>query len=118
MSQPKEVLKYCPYYYDIINFDFQEEDIISDKLITIYKRYIFNADITNPEELSDVKELDHIIHLYIEDYDFRKQMQQEIVKIKVKRDTNILKSIIDSIIKIFTRYEEYTTRKIYISKWI
>ena len=31
---------------------------------------------------------------------------------------NIIKSLVDVIIKIFTNYEEYTTRKIYLSKWI
>ena len=46
-------------------------------------------------------------------------MQKQIVQIKVKKDeTNILKAIIRSIIKIFDNYEEYTTRVIYISRWI
>ena len=45
-------------------------------------------------------------------------MQKEIVHIKVKKDNNILQSLVDCIIKIFTNYEEYTTRKIYVSRWI
>ena len=36
----------------------------------------------------------------------------------LKQDNNILRSLVDVIIKIFTNYEEYTTRKIYISRWI
>ena len=46
-------------------------------------------------------------------------MQKQILQIRVKKDTkDILKEIIYSIIKIFDNYEEYTTRVIYISKWI
>ena len=56
---------------------------------------------------------------YIDDYLFRKEMQKQIVQIRIKKDAkDILKEIIHSIIKIFDNYEEYTTRVIYISKWI
>ena len=39
MNSNKEVLKYCPNYYNIVNFDFSENDLISEKLISIYKSY-------------------------------------------------------------------------------
>jgi len=114
----KEILNYCPNYYHIVNFNFTENDLISEKLINIYKNYIFSVDIQNKEELERVKEIDRVLSNYIHDYLFRSTLQKEIVTVKVKKDTNVIKSLVDSIIKIFTNYEEYTTRKIYISKWI
>ena len=46
-------------------------------------------------------------------------MQKQIVQIKVQRDAkDLLKEIIKSILRIFDNYEEYTTRVIYISRWI
>ena len=39
----KDILKYCPNYYNIVNFDFNESDIISEKLINIYKNYILSV---------------------------------------------------------------------------
>ena len=118
MNNNKEVLKYCPNYYNIVNFDFKEDDVVSDKLIKIYKSYIFSIDINNREEVNCLEELDHVLANYLHDYLFRSTMQKEIVTIKVKKDNNILQNIVNSIIKIFTNYEEYTTRKIYVSRWI
>jgi len=118
MNNIKEILKYCPNYYNIVNFDFHENDLISEKLVNIYKNYIFSINIQDREELEKVEELDRVLSNYIADYLFRSTLQKEIVNVKVKRDNNIIRSLVDIIIKIFTNYEEYTTRRIYISKWI
>lgn len=117
-NRNKEILKYCPNYYNIINFSYKDNDVISDKLINVYKSFIFTTDIHNRDELEKVQELDKVLSNYIYDYLFRSTLQKEIVTIKVKKDNNIIKSLVDAIIKIFTNYEEYTTRKLYISKWI
>ncbi len=117
MNNNNEVLKYCPNYYNIVNFDFQEDDLVSDKLIKIYKSYIFSIDILNQEEVAKLQELDRVLSNYIHDYLFRSTLQKEIVTVKVKRE-NILQNLVDSILKIFNNYEEYTTRKIYVSRWI
>ncbi len=118
MKDNKEVLKYCPNYYNIVNFDYRDDDMISDKLIKIYKTYVFSVDTLNSESVQKLEELDHVLANYLSDYLFRSTMQKEIVHIKVKKDNNILQSLVDCIIKIFTNYEEYTTRKIYVSRWI
>jgi len=118
MNSNKEILKYCPNYYNIVNFDFQENDLISEKLVNIYKNYIFSINIKNNDEVNKIEELDRVLSNYINDYLFRSTLQKEIVTVKVKNDNNIIRSLVDVIIKIFSNYEEYTTRKIYISKWI
>ncbi len=114
----KEVLKFCPNYYNIVNFNFNDNDMISEKIVNIYKNFIFSADLNNNEEIDKIKEIDRVLGNYINDYIFRSTLQKEIITVKVKKDNNILHNIIDAIIKIFTDYEEYTTRKLYISKWI
>jgi len=118
MNSNKEVLKYCTNYYNIVNFDFQENDLISEKLVNIYKSFVFSIDLQNSDEIEKLQELDRVLSNYIHDYLFRSTLQKEIVTVKVKKDTNIISSLVDVIIKIFSNYEEYTTRKIYISKWI
>ena len=92
--------------------------MISDRLIKVYKSYIFSIDENNREDIQRVQELDNVLANYIKDYLFRSTLQKEIVTVQVRKDNNILKSLVDIIIRIFTNYEEYTTRKIYISKWI
>lgn len=119
MDHNKAVLKYCPNFERIINFDYYEDDVVTERLIHIYENYIFKADIELEEEIKTVRELDRVMGRYIDDYAFRKEMQVEIFRVRVKKTcANVLKAIVESIIRIFERYEEGTTRNIYISRWI
>ena len=115
----KEIISYCPNFYKIINWTPYEDDKISDKIVKLYQKYIFKIDINDNEDIERIKQLDQVVNKYIDDFAFRKEMQKQIVTIKIaKNATDILKEIIKSIIKIFDNYEEYTTRVIYISRWI
>lgn len=119
MNVNKQIVAMCDNFYKIINFEPLEGDNITNKLIRIYQEYIFNIDLYDKEAVDSVIKLDSVLGKYISDYGFRKELQKEIVKVKVHKNAkNILKEIIDSIIKIFNDYEEYTTRVIYISRWI
>lgn len=108
----------CPNFYKIINFEPMEGDNITDKLIKIYQEYIFHVNVLDDETKESIQQLDLIVGKYIDDYTFRKEFQKEIVKVRVAKSANFLKDLIKSIIKIFNNYEEYTTRVIYISRWI
>lgn len=119
MNVNKEIIALCPNFYKIIEFTPYEEDIFSKKLIKLYQQYIFRIDLNNKEDVESVIRLDYVISKYISDYAFRKEMQKEVPRIQVRKDAkDILKEVIKSIIKIFDHYEEYTTRVIYISRWI
>lgn len=118
MNSNRDVLKYCPNYYNIVNFDFKDEDVISEKLVNIYKTYVFSINMLSSDDINKVQELDKVLSNYIHDYTFRNTMKKEIVTVRVNKDNNILRNLVDAIIKIFTNYEEYTTRQLYISKWI
>lgn len=113
------ILTYCPNYNKIINFEFLKSDYISEKLITFYKNYIYTIDINNKEECLKAQNVDIILNTYINDYIFRREMKNELLQIKIRRNIDdVLKIIIDNIIRIFKRYKEGITRKIYISRWI
>ncbi len=119
MSSNQEVLKFCPHFNRIVNFKYSSEDLITDKLITIYRDFIFKANMTNVEDVKMVKEIDHVLNKYIEDYLFRKELKQEIVQIKIKRSCkDILRAIVENILSIFDNYLYNTTRKITIARWI
>lgn len=115
----REIIKHCPNFYKIMEFVPMENDSITKKILKIYQEYIFRIDLNNPEDVKMVQELDLVISKYIDDYIFRKAFQQQIVQVKIRRDVkDILKEMIKSIIKIFDKYEEDTTKIIYISHWI
>ena len=119
MNKNKIILENCPNFYRIKNFEYFEDDVVSDKLIKIYESYIFKIDITSSEELALAKKIDFVLGKYIDDYLFRRKMQHEIFNVRIKKAcTNILQVIVESLIAIFNRYEEETVRNIYISRWI
>ena len=119
MSDNKKVLAYCPNFYKIIDFKPITSDEITDKLIRMYKEYIFKVDINNEENVSEIKRLDEALSKYIDDYIFRKELKKQILLVKVKNDCkDILKFFVDKIISIFNSYKESSTRVIYISRWI
>lgn len=119
LNKNKEVLKYCPNFYKIVNFVYDENDYISDKLISIYEDYIFKIDIYNNEEIETVKKIDYVLGKYMDDYLFRKELYKELPQVRIKKNcTDVLKAIVESVIAIFNNYQEYSTRRIYISRWI
>lgn len=119
MDVNKEVLKFCPNFNRIVNFEYFEEDVVTERLINIYEKFIFSTDIYDEDDIQMVKNIDYVLGRYIDDYLFRKEMQIEIFQVRVRKTcTNMLKAIVEGIIRIFERYEEGTTRNIYISQWI
>lgn len=118
MNKNKLILNNCPNFYKIKNYEFEEDDVITLKIISIYEDYIFNIDEKNREELNKINELDNIISKYIDDYSFRKEIQKGLMNLKVKRGSNVIDIIIDSIISLYNSYEDGYTRNIYFARWI
>lgn len=118
MKKNKIILKHCPNFYKIINFEFLEEDSISAKLIDIYENFIFDVDVESQSDIKTVEKLDFVINKYIDDYSFRKEMQRSLLSIRVRQSDNIMKTIVDSIITAYDSYETGYTRNIYFARWI
>lgn len=119
MKHNKQVLRYCPNFYKITNYDYEENDPLTRNLIRVYEDYIFNIDIANLDDIKKAAMVDKIIAKYMEDYIFRKEMKYELTQVRIKKTCeDVLKAMVDAIISIFHRYEEGTTRRIYISRWI
>jgi len=118
MQKNKLILKNCPNFYKIKNYEFDENDYITLKIIGVYEDYIFNIYEKNKEELEKVKELDNILGKYIDDYTFRKEIQNGLMNLKIKRGSNIIDIIIDSILSLYYNYEDGYTRNIYFARWI
>ena len=118
MQKNKLILKNCPNFYKIKNYEFDEDDYITLKIIGVYEDYIFNIDEKNVNELDKVKELDNIIGKYVDDYSFRKEIKNGLMNLKIKRGSNIIDIITDSIISLYNNYEDGYTRNIYFARWI
>lgn len=118
MKKQKIILKHCPHFYKILDFEIYEDDAISSKLISLYKEYIFSIDPANESELAKVEKIDLIISKYIDDYLFRKEIQNKCVNIEIDDTEDITKGLIDGILNLYEAYENGYTRNIYFARWI
>ena len=118
MNKDEYVIQYCPNFYRIINFKYSKDDIITKKLINIYKQCVFKIEPTTKEELKELRELDYVLSKYIEDYDFRVSLQLHIPNIDLKMKKDIIKAFISGLMDIYNEYLEGSTRKIHIARWI
>lgn len=118
MNKNEVILKHCPHFYTIINFEYYNDDIISEKLIDVYEKFIFSIDINKIEDVNKVEKLDNILFKYINDYCFREQIKKDIVKVRVQRGDNLLEIIVNAIINFFDNYEGYRMRKVQTTRWI
>lgn len=118
-DKAKEILSYCPNYNRIVNFEYLKDDKITSRLIRVYKDYVFEVNIQNSDEVKKLHDFDYVVGRYISDYAFRKELKKEIVNVKIKKScTDILRAIVESVLKIFDNYLENSTRKIRIARWI
>ena len=118
MQKNKIIIKNCPNFYKIKNYEFDENDYVTLKIVGVYEDYIFNIDEKNSSEIEKAKEIDNIIGKYIDDYNFRKEIKNGLMSLKIKRGSNIIDIIIDSVISLYNNYEDGYTRNIYFARWI
>ncbi len=115
----KIILKYCPNYYNIINEEFSELDLMSDKVIQVLQGFIFSVNSKNKNDLKKVTALDTALTRYFDDREFKTYLTNALVSLKApKGETNMMKFITETIIKSYDKYMEGFTRNLYISKWI
>lgn len=118
MNKNKQILCHCPNFYKIVNFEYFEDDKLSEKLISVYEDFVFKVDINNKKQVTKLEQLDLVLNKYIEDYFFRKELKCEMKRIRIRKDEDILNAIVNWIIKVFDNYEVGYTRNIYFSRWL
>ena len=53
-----DILKNCENYYKIVNYNYNDDDFITEKIINIYKEQIFNKE---NQSIKKIKILDKIV---------------------------------------------------------
>lgn len=91
---------------------------MSLRLVKIYRDFIFKIDVNNKDDIDKIHILDKTMGKYVDDYFFRKTLQKEIFRMKVKNNGDVVRTIVEAIIAIYKQTMDDQTRKIYISRWI
>lgn len=115
----KIVLKYCKDYYRIINEEFNELDFMSEKVIHIYQSFIFSIDLTNKNDIKLITALNNAVVRFFDDREFKTILTNFLVALKVsKSEQDVLRYIVNNIVREHKKYMEGYTRNLYIPKWV
>lgn len=119
MKENKNIVLMCPKYYEIVNHEFDEKDVVGKKLIQIFQEYTFTGEANDKDFVIKINKLSDTIDRYFDDLEFQKEIVNVMSSLKVKKDTeNIFEVITNEIIKTYDKYLEYYTRNLYIPRWI
>ena len=119
VTNVKKILKYCPYYDDIINYDIDYTDELSIDLIDWYKDLIFSCDGNDNNEMEIIKLIDKSMFLYVNSQEYRRGLKKiiSIKDIDLNSDKKI-KKLIKKILEYTNKYETLEVLNIEVNKWI
>lgn len=114
-----KILKHCPHYDSIVNYEYEYGDNFSSKLIDWYRELIFAVNCNDEKQLQVVEALDNGLYLYVKDNqykrEFRKQLKLEDINLESKR---LIKALIKKIIVFTSKYEQRRLMEFTSSIWI
>lgn len=105
---------YCPNYDEIVEYDFNADDIISKKLIDYYREYITSFDKKDEKEIEKITFYDKAMHDYISDIKFFKKVQCYFND----PACNYGVDMVTNMIEIKNNYIDETLKDLKTTKWI
>lgn len=113
------VLKNCPNYDTIINYEYPYGDTLSKKLIDWYRELIFSADGTNENQLMLIRALDKSLYLYVKDNKYKRGLKKIIKDEELSfQNKNVIKDVIKKLIEYTNNYEKKEVLEVTVAKWL
>lgn len=105
-----KVMKCAVNYDRVVNFIYDNDDFITDKIINYYKNYIFNV---VPKERHMVKSLDMIIYKFLTDIYFNSYLKENL-----DDDTDYYYDLDYVLSRLYKEYMIKESRKIAVHRWL
>lgn len=115
----QRILNSCPYYDQIVNYEYQEGDILSKSLIDWYRELIFSADGFNEKQLKIISAMDKALYLYVRENKYKKGLKKVLNEndISIDNQTSIANAI-KKILMFTNSYEKQEILEISNSMWL
>lgn len=114
-----KILKHCPHYDFIVNYEYDYGDNFSSKLIDWYRELIFAVNSNDEKQLKIVEALDKGLYFYVKDNkyknEFKKNLTVEEINLESKK---LIKDLIKKIIVFTSKYEQKQIMEFTSSIWI
>lgn len=118
-SLVRKILSTCPYYDNIVNYEYEEGDCLSQILIDWYRDLIFSADPNDERQLKVINAIDKSLYLYVKDKRYKKGLSKLLDADAVSLDNqNSIKNVIKTIILFTNSFQKEEVLDISSSRWI
>lgn len=115
----QKVLKYCPNFDSIVNYDYEYGDTLSSKLIDWYRDLVFSTDGNNEKQLTIISFIDKSLSMYVKDRRYKKGLSKILnVEDISLNNQSLIKELIKKIVLFTNNYEKKKVLEISSSKWI
>lgn len=111
----KDVFRYCPHYDEIVKFNYNYDDNLTDKIINWYRNIVFSFDNSDISSLNLLLKIDSSVYFYITNRIFRKKIKEEL-----SNNLNMLenKQFANFIINYVSDYQNREILEYENSKWL
>ena len=115
----RKVLEKCPYFDNIVNYNYEYGDILSSKLIDWYRELVFSIDTNNNDALELISYIDKSLNMYVTDRRYKKGLVKIIDIEEISLDSyNLISKLIIKIIDFTKSYEKKKVLEITSCKWL
>ncbi len=115
----QKVLKYCPNFDSIVNYDYEYGDTLSSKLIDWYRDLVFSTDGNNEKQLTIISFVDKSLSMYVKDRRYKKGLSKILTVEDISlNNQNLIKELIKKIVLFTNNYEKKKVLEISSSKWL
>lgn len=114
-----KILKHCPHYDSIVNYEYEYGDSLSSKLIDWYRELIFAVNGNDEKQLKVVEALDKGIYLYVKDNKYKSELKKHLKIEDISLESKkLIKDLIKKIIVFTSKYEQRQLLEVTSSIWI
>jgi len=114
-----KILKHCPHYDYIVNYEYEYGDSLSSKLIDWYRELIFAVNGNDEKQLKIVEALDKGLYLYVKDNKYKSELKKHLSIEDISLESKkLIKNLIKKIIVFTSKYEQRQIMEVTSSIWI
>ena len=114
-----KILKHCPNYDNIVNYEYEYGDNLSRELIDWYRELIFAVNGNDEKQLKIVEALDKGLYLYVKDNRYKNELRKLLTLEDINLESKkLIKDLIKKIIVFTSKYEQKQIMEVANAIWI
>lgn len=113
----KKVKDTCTHYYDIVNFQFNETDLLTRSLIMEYKAKLDNIESDDLGKTNEIKVIDNVLNSYLSDSYFNRYVKENI-DIELTEEAIVGHDLIRIIVKLYQDFRKNKEEALERTAWL